>query len=215
MKKIITLLGLVLSLGVCHVQAGIIYENGTNYIQGATAVSYALPTDDFILTELSIINAATISLLGEVWSSSGEWGIFSDANGSPGTLLGTGLTLNTHVSGTNPKGIQLYFEFDNEFSAAADTRYWFSYHTASTSSGWLGVSDVLGNTSAMIAPSYLSGHGFPLMSDFDDSSLWVNSPIFDRAFQLHGTPVPEPSSIFLLFAGLTGLACFVRRRKKE
>jgi hypothetical protein len=215
MKRIITLVGLVISLGVCHVQAGTIYANGTSYITGATAVSYALSSDDFILTEPSIITAATISLYGSVWSSSGEWGIFSDASGSPGTLLGTGLTLNTQITGTNLYGLQLYFELDNEFNAEADTSYWFSYHTERTSSGWLGVSDVLGSTSAMIPPSGLLGHSFPLMNAFSDSSLWENSPRFDSAFQLHGAPVPEPSSIFLLFTGLTGLAYIVQRRKKE
>ncbi len=182
------------------------FDNGAPNQSWGTQMSEFRVADDFQLSAAHDISSITFwSLQASAADYSGQltWGIYSDAGGSPGSLLqGATLSLAGVATGQSSGFGYQEFRFDIgvSFSLAAG-HYWLALHNGPA--GQTTPSDMLWGTSAAAGPGGVYHDGF---------GWWETGN--EQAFLLGGAishAVPEPASALLFAAGLAAVGGLRRR----
>ena len=197
--------------------------NGMPIILGAVAFT---PSHNYLLTEID----TGIQLMNTWPPTSGNTGgfilgLYEDSNGLPGTV-----ELGLWGFEAPPWSIIIYHPEDETLeevpvccplltattpgiSLAAEHQYWLvvapdippQYNA--TNVWWAG--NTLGLTGPVARADIIPGDDYYVLPPWP----WVASTGNLPAFEVRGIPTPEPSSLFLLFTGLAGLAAFRRKRR--
>jgi hypothetical protein len=214
MKKILLVVAVL--TGTSSLQADIIYSSfGTGsdplYITGSGAFVTSGGTDystafeftatsNLYLTQIDFVatlNSGDNSISATLYADDGL--AIDNSTAAPGTLLYTTGTLTNQLDGLgNPVEIQAPVS-GGPLLVAGDS-YWLSLD---------------GDTSSSITWNYNGDYTGGQATTFDGTNWQVPSGRVLGAFELDGTSVPEPASIFLLFPGMAGLAALHRRRRRQ
>lgn len=198
-------------------EIGVVYDNEVDPFGGGVVLDYAVSADDFQLPVDHPVNRATIALYGSStawWDLSGEWAIFDDASGTPGSVLATGNALNPKVL-TGGALVIYEFDFGETVLISGLTTHWFSFHAlnvgaSSGALGWQGQPTVTGERTHYISLGGVADPELPVYGVVDDYPDWRELTVSaDLVFSL--VFVPEPSTASLTALGLAGLAA-VRRK---
>jgi hypothetical protein len=221
------LLVLLLSLGFFAGRADangplVIFDGGAPDYPNGVGVTSNLPADDFVLSTDSYLTDVHFWTLegygapngsGTPWDGTLEYFLFADNGGQPAAapfLSGNGQNVvktNLGLTTINfPDDFIKYgyrFDLETPELLSGGTTYWLGLHLVSdytfNSIYWSGTFATFGST------FHTSSGG-----TFDN---WHEGN-FHLAFNLTGTPVPEPSTLLLFGSGLVGLG-FVRRKFKR
>jgi len=188
----------------------IVFDNGepSIYSYGNDILRW-LQTDDFILTENTILTGAHFwTQETDLWDGTLEYFIFADDSGIPGTIInsGDGQSVVKNATGGATPGSEEYeysFMFETPIDLGAGEIYWFGLHLAS---GY--------PSEAEYWPWSTSVSGFGSTSfESEGGTLdnWVNTGIH-RAFYLEA--VPEPGTLSLVALGILSLVKSRGTRKK-
>ena len=128
--------------------------------------------------------------------------IRSDAAGLPGSIL---FDFTETISAIDSIGAtagnnRKHVDFTLPVSLAAGTPYWIGM-----SGTGFDLTQMAFNTSPPADAK---------MAQFSNTTYQFLTSVGDMAFRLHGSAVPEPSSIVLLGLGTIGLVCMGRRKRK-
>jgi hypothetical protein len=191
----------------------IIYDNGPPNQQNGNEMTMWIQAEDFhVATAMTLgsVHFWDIELPGTAYQGEIDWGIYSNAGGSPGTLLASGAAIGGAVTRTFIQhGVLGQFdEYSDSFNItpfglAAGTTYWLGLHNGPLS--FQTRSEFYWETTN--ANGTFTGH--ELIAPFNGS--WADNGQ-EHAFQLDGV-VPEPSTWALLGLGMCGLLCVGWRRR--
>jgi hypothetical protein len=189
----------------------IIYDNGPPNQQNGNEMTQWIQAEDF-----SVGTAMTLGGVhfwdienpgGGIYQGEINWGIYSDAGGSPGTLLASGDA--TAVTRTFIQGgvLGFYDEYSNDFNItpfalAPSTTYWLGLHNGPLTTQFR--ANFYWETTN--ANGTNSGH--ELIAPFNDG--WASNGS-EHAFYLYA--VPEPSTWMLLGVGACALLFAGWRRR--
>jgi PEP-CTERM motif len=160
-----------------------------------------VPQSTFIFTD------AELPLAVNLGTATANVYLMAGAAGLPGTILE-----QFSVTGLPPTESGTIFVVDSVLQPVlqAGTAYWLAVSPADPSSNVSWRRDSTGDFPS--GTNFASNFSFPTGSW---NLIPVTSASTDRpAFQIDGTPVPEPSSSLLLGAGLLGLMAITWRRKR-
>ena len=224
MKKLLIPCCLIITLALALItsaQAAVIFDGGApDLLSGDEMTSY-VEADDFLLPTASTLTDAHFWTLegygyaygGNPWDGTLDYYIFADVSGQPGASpLYTGSAQNivkVSTGRTWNRGLEMgeyeySFDLANPLSLSANTTYWFGLHLASDFNDR---DEIYWETTGIGYGSVGFGAGG---GTFDN---WLNTTQ-QHAFQLTGTPIPEPCTMLLVGSGLLGVAGLRRKFKK-
>lgn len=202
-----TLTAIALAAVAATSQAGVVYNNGSTIGGGVSNNMVAwLQADNFTLTTAATITGGRLWIEGQGgalnWNGALQYWIFA-GGATPGAVLQTGsLTIDSVTdSGVLAQGgrdniRQVDFDLDINFSALANTQYYFGVRAGGGDVAWSG---------------FTPGNG----TESFNATLnnWFNNGR-ERAFLLNGNAgtLPEPATLALV--GLTLAGAAVARRRK-
>jgi hypothetical protein len=207
-------LALFAFIGAGTASAGVLYDNGFNGNVSAWGFDGTTIANSFT------INTSTVLGINfEVWAFPGEtmtsvdWAITSDPLGGTTYASGTSTPTPTPL-GSNVYLLNLIMETIDVSVPLSTGNYWLQLGNATMNNGdpvYWDQSD--GPSTAIHADlgplaAYGVDNALPCKDDFNGSATCS----YSESFQLTGNP--EPASFILLGTGLTGMAVFLRRRKK-
>lgn len=162
---------------------------------GPLADSFSTGSSAFDLTSLTVALSGTPSA-GTITAF-----LLSDSSTTPGSVL-------EEIGSISEGGVTAvpgFYALSTSYVLSPDTRYWIELTSADNSVNWDWSFD---NSGTGVAGEFLA--------NFQGGSEWIVFPNDNGPYQMNvsGTSaVPEPSSIVLLFAGLTAILCLAFRRR--
>jgi hypothetical protein len=191
--------------------AQIIYDNGPPNQQNGNEMTQWIQAEDFsVATAMTLggVNFWDIESPGTSYQGQIAWGIYSDAGGSPGTLLASGAAIGGAVTRTFIQHgvLGIYDEYSESFNITpfaltGGTTYWIGLHNGPLT--FQTRSEFYWETTNPNA----SFTGHELIAPFTGG--WSDNG-GQHAFQL--LAVPEPSTWALLGLGICALFCVGWRR---
>ena len=147
------------------------------------------------------LNSLTVALSGTASTGTTTAYLLSDSSTTPGSVLEEIGSISEAGLSTAPG----FYNLSTSYVLSPDTRYWIELTSDDNSADWDWSFDTSG-----------TGVAGEFLANFQGGSAWFVFPDDNGPYQMEvaGTnEVPEPSSIVLLFAGLTAVLCIAYRRR--
>ena len=186
-----------------HATAAVVFDNGAYNEGGGGEAQAAAFADDFVLSAAATIRRANLVVREtnpHSWDQTNlTWYMFSDGGTQPGALISSGSALNIQVVNLGPGQfsprdlLNVSFDLDTPLALGAGTAFWFGLHFGT---------DFVSPGVQWLSSNTPTGDSVALSADPVASSGWV-SGAGDLNFQLlDNGQVPEPSTLFLVLAGV-------------
>jgi hypothetical protein len=169
--------------------------DSTGNAWGPLADSFSTGSSAFDLTSL------TVALTGTPSGGTTTAFLLSDSATTPGSILEE----IGSISEAGLSGAPGFYALSTSYVLSPDTRYWIELTSDDNSANWDWSFDTSG-----------TGVAGQFLANFQGGDEWFVFPDDNGPYQMNvsGTnEVPEPSSIVLLFAGLTAILCVAFRRR--
>jgi hypothetical protein len=147
------------------------------------------------------LNSLTVALSGTPSAGTTPAYLLSDSSTTPGSVLEEIGSIGEASLSTAPG----FYTLSTSYVLSPGTMYWIELTSDDNSANWDWSFDTSGR-----------GVAGEFLANFQGGSTWLVFPDDNGPYQMEvaGTnEVPEPSSIVLLFAGLTAILCVAFRRR--
>jgi len=204
--------GAVFALGLCSAASAVtLYDNGAINLVSGTGMSEFQVAENFTLTgaltnfNFTNLRFWSIQSAAADYKGSVYWAVYSNGASQPGSILFGGTTAavtGTATGGSTGFGYGAYvYNIPVSFTLPAGN-YWLGLHNGALAN--ITPSEMLWATTT----TQIGSFGL-----YRDGANWISS-LNEHAFLLEGTavPIPEPTTVALLLAGLLGTVGVVRRR---